>query len=200
MKKLVLMLSLCFLLGKSFSQGIMLPNPPTSYGTNMLRLSVWTAMFLPTGCGKPGFMALYANDSTRAAFKYDSCNHKWWTWDPSRKAWQSNTDSVTNSKNSDSLIHIAGANFIQYGGTGITTGSSSYSVPAGTVIDKISFYDPALTYISIGTSVNGWQICPRFTISAGLYSVIGLDKYFATTTTIYFNGVTSNTIIKIYKL
>lgn len=199
MKKL-LTLPLIFFLGNCFAQGIMQPNPPTSYGTNMLRASVWNAIQLPTGCGKPGFAITYINDSTRAMFRYDSCSHKWWTWEPERKAWSSNSDSVNNAKNSDSLQHILGTNYILYGGTGITTGSTTYTIPAGTMVDKIIFYDPALIYISIGTAVNLRDICPKFTVSAGTYSVINLDKYYPSTASIYFNGVTINTIIKIYKL
>lgn len=111
------------------------------------------------------------------------------------------TSAISKANSSGQLVSaLSGIDYLAPGGTGITTGSASTVIAAGTKIQSIDFYDTALTYISIGTTVNGWQLSPRFTVSSGTYSTIVLNKYFVSSTTIYFNGVTSNTIIKIYKL
>lgn len=197
MKKL-LTLPLIFILGNCFSQ--YLPVTPTAYGSNNLRGKFKTVLLLPVGCGAPGFMSSYSVDSTSSSIFTDSCNNKAYIYNPSTHSWSILISSTTGSSgNADSLQHIVGTNYIQYGGTGITTGSTSYSVPAGTMIDKIIFYDHDTQSVSIGSAVNLRDISPIFYVRAGKYSTIILNYYYASSTTIYFNGVSSNTIIKIYK-
>jgi len=175
-----------------------------TYGSRDNRRIVETALLFPTGCGAPVKLGMSSVDSLHAAKYFDSCNNKEYTWNPKTKAWRWILDSVTatvsTAGNADSLQHIVGTNYIRYSGTAITTGSTNYVVAAGRMIDKIIFYDPATIYISIGSSLNGWQICPRFTVSAGTYSVVNLSKYYASGATIYFNGATASTIITIYFL
>lgn len=205
MRKVILLIGLLCIVSGLSAQGIYSP-PGTipTYGSRDNRRIVETALLFPTGCGAPVKLGMSSVDSLHAAKYFDSCNNKEYTWNPKIKAWRWILDSVTatvsTTGNADSLQHIIGTNYIQYGGTAIATGSTSTVIAAGTKIVSIDFYDPALIYVSIGTSVNGWQIAPRFTISAGTYSTAVINKYFASGATIYFNGVTASTIIRIYKL
>lgn len=169
--------------------GIYTPTPVPTYGTNFNRAKFDTVLMFPTGCGTPNSLKWHSNDSSHAAKYFDSCNNKEYTWNPKTKHWGWILDSISIS-----------TNFIPYGGTGVTTGTTSYAIASGQLIDKIIFYDPATIYISIGSAVNLRNICALFTVTSATYSVISLSKYYASGATIYFNGVTASTIIKIYFL
>lgn len=101
MKKMLIALALTFLLGKATSQGIYQPVTPTAYGSNNLRGVFRTALLLPSGCGVPGFMSLYSVDSSRFALYGDTCNNKFYYYNPRTRQWllSGNTsipwDSVT---------------------------------------------------------------------------------------------------------
>lgn len=201
MKKTTLIL-LMFVGISSYAQqpGIYTPGTVSTYGEHKNRLKIDSVMMLPTGCGKPTSLKWHSNDSSLAALQYDTCNKKFWFWDPKLRNWYGiNSDTSAHTKNADSLQHIIGTNYILYGGTNITIGSSSYSVPAGWKISSIDFYDPVTINVSIGTAVNLRDISPLFTVSSGSWSSVQLNKIYQTSSTIYFNGVTSNTVIKIYR-
>ncbi len=91
------------------------PAVPTIYGSNNNRVEALTCILLPTGCGTPGFMTLYSTDSTKGAFRLDSCGHKWYGYDPSTRTWTAFSSSTGSSGNADSLQHIIGTKYMQKG-------------------------------------------------------------------------------------
>lgn len=81
----------------------------------------------------------------------------------------------------------------------LTTGSAVFTTTAGMMVDKIVITDPATISVGVGTSPSNYYYSPLASVNSGAYSTFIISQYFATATPIYFNGVTSNTVIKIYK-
>jgi len=89
MKKAIIFLLALFFCGKAFSQapanGIYLPKQVTSYGLHVARILPDSASFIPTGCGAPvSLQSLYTG---LAAQYFDSCNAKYYIYDPSTMSW-----------------------------------------------------------------------------------------------------------------
>lgn len=62
--------------------------PATLAGKQENVLTVKTAFKFPTRCGSPqGVAQLVWTDTSRAAFVFDSCNHKLWVYDPRLNSW-----------------------------------------------------------------------------------------------------------------
>jgi hypothetical protein len=59
-----------------------------SNSTETARLAVDSTLSIPTGCGIPvGLLTLNGGDSSKSALYYDSCGHKFWSFDPALKSW-----------------------------------------------------------------------------------------------------------------
>lgn len=59
------------------------------YGGRFLRMKDSIALSIPTFCGNPSSVSTYTKDSTAALVYFDSCNHRYWVYDPKLKAWDS---------------------------------------------------------------------------------------------------------------
>lgn len=81
-----------------------------------------------------------------------------------------------------------------------TSGStSSYEIPAGTLLDSIVVISTLSGTIDIGTSVAGTEITEGLSITANEGTPLGAALYYAAVdTTIYFTGLTGSTTIKLY--
>lgn len=115
MKKLLLICTLLLSL-QSFSQWL---RPNFSYGNIQNRLEVDSAFLYFTGCGNPH---INTTDSARkhSALFFDSCNHRFWVYDPHTKAW-------------DTLSHTGG------GGSGGTFGLSDNFATSHRTFDQSGF-------------------------------------------------------------
>ncbi|MCW3088943.1 MAG: hypothetical protein JWP81_12 [Ferruginibacter sp.] len=80
----------------------------------------------------------------------------------------------------------------------LAAGTSSWLVPAGTLIEKIWFKDADNPAVSIGKTIGGNELLEAVQLSNGRY-IVSLDEPFDIDTTIYFTGITGNTITKIFK-
>jgi hypothetical protein len=61
--------------------------PATLYGKKENRSSVDSTFYGPTGCGAPA--SLKSIDLKKAAYYFDSCNHRFYIYDPKLAAWDS---------------------------------------------------------------------------------------------------------------
>lgn len=81
----------------------------------------------------------------------------------------------------------------------LPSGTASWEVPAGTLIEKLLIIAPTgLMAFKVGTVAGGEDIIEPYEIADG-YSVYQKDIYFSINTTIYFGGIAGDTIIKILK-
>jgi len=79
------------------------------------------------------------------------------------------------------------------------TGNSSYIIPDNKLLEKVVVIPSAnTTAFSIGTTNGGTDILPALPINANNAAVEVLNLYGVSTTTIWFNGITSATQITIY--
>jgi hypothetical protein len=74
----------------------------------------------------------------------------------------------------------------------------AWKASAGTLIEKILIISDVDLIVNIGTSNEGNEIAEGVEVNHG-YGIVTVDYFIRTDTTIYFTGVTSNTIIKIYR-
>lgn len=80
----------------------------------------------------------------------------------------------------------------------VLTATAQWQVPAGTWIQRFLIVDPNHISFSIGTLQGQQDIAEAIDITEG-WATIATDKYFANPTTIYFNGITDKTVIKIIR-
>ena len=81
MKKLLLIITILFITTTAFSQY----TPSSGYGSKIARTVIDSALFIPTGCGKP--TSIKSVDLNRASIYYDSCAAKLWQYNPKTKLW-----------------------------------------------------------------------------------------------------------------
>jgi hypothetical protein len=84
MKKIISLLILSVICLSAYTQGGW-TKPNNSYGSIDNRKSVDSTFLYPTGCGTP--ISLKAYNLKKAALYLDSCNHKFWFYDPKLDAW-----------------------------------------------------------------------------------------------------------------
>lgn len=77
-------------------------------------------------------------------------------------------------------------------------GTTSFTLLAGTLVEKILFLDATNPAVSVGESEGGTQVYDEWQMIGGIAILAG-DYYTPVLRNIYFNGVTESTIIKIYK-
>lgn len=80
----------------------------------------------------------------------------------------------------------------------LAAGASSYTVPANTLIEKFFVKESTSISLDIGTTMSGTEIVSGAPITTG-YGIININKFFLSSTIIYFTNVTGSTVIKIYK-
>ena len=80
----------------------------------------------------------------------------------------------------------------------LSAGATSYSVAAGTLIEKIEITEATDITLDVGTTLAWEDLVTNAPVVDG-NAVITLNKYFASSGTLYFTGVTGSTVIKIYK-
>lgn len=89
MKKIVISASLILLCGNVFPQ-IYLPVTSTQYGEHKNREKIDSSLLFPTGCGVPTIRSSFL----KSAMQYfDSCNHKFYLYDPKLASWYTLIDS-----------------------------------------------------------------------------------------------------------
>lgn len=215
MKKLLFIILV--LIGFTAHSQIYTPATVTIYGAHNMREKIDSVILLPSGCGRPSHLKYNSTDTLHMALYGDTCAHKAYLFFPGR-GWVPVIDSASSTglyvrvadtsamlsnymRKSNNLSDVASIPSARYNlnVVNLTTGVDSVNISAGDMVDKIILTDPAGISVSMGTTRNSRNICPIFSISAGGYSTINLTKYYATTQTLYFNGVTSSTIIKLYK-
>lgn len=82
-----------------------------------------------------------------------------------------------------------------------TTGNYQYVIPAGKLLQEIVVLPTAdLAGFSVGSTENGSDISPVLPVSASNpdSGTIMMNKYAKTDRSVWFNGITSSTTIKIY--
>jgi hypothetical protein len=79
----------------------------------------------------------------------------------------------------------------------IPGGTTSYNVPAGTLIEKFLIIAPTTINFGVGTTEGGQEVIDIYEVA--VWSVYDKNVYFAAATTIYFTGVAGDTTIKIFK-
>ena len=82
-------------------------------------------------------------------------------------------------------------------GITLAPGAVTYNVPAGSLITKILLVDAANPLVSVGSAAGATDVYQPVQMANG-YTTLNGDNYFANAQTIYFNGVTADTIIKIF--
>ncbi len=80
----------------------------------------------------------------------------------------------------------------------LPSGATLFTLPAGTLLEKILFIDAGNPAISVGENESGTEIYNEEQMINGWLLLSG-DYYAPTLRNIYFNGVTPETIIKIFK-
>lgn len=104
----------------------------------------------------------------------------------------SEVDGLEDVLNTKANIGVGQTIFVE------VVGVSSYLVPAGTLIRCYTIIDTVPLTFSIGTTEGGKQYIEDAPIVAGA-DVLDVPKYFRKNTTIYFTGITPQTIIRITK-
>lgn len=80
-----------------------------------------------------------------------------------------------------------------------TDANIKYTIPAGKLLEKIVVIPTDdLSGFGIGTQDGGFDIYPVMPVGANAAEVIVINKYGSGDTDIWFNGITSQTTIKIY--
>ena len=79
----------------------------------------------------------------------------------------------------------------------LNAGTTSWLVPAGTLIEMFLIIAPTTINFSVGTTEGGQEVIETYEVA--VWSVYDKNVYFAAATTIYFGGVAEDTIIKIFK-
>lgn len=88
---------------------------PLLYGKKENRISAKTVFMFPSGCGNPSTLNAIDSAINQAASYFDSCNHRYWLYDPKLKAWDS--------------LHLG------------TLGGGSWGTIIGTLTDQIDLRD-----------------------------------------------------------
>lgn len=100
--------------GQTPSSGIYLPQNVTSYGQNIARIKNDSAYLGPTGCGAPS--TLRSSNPGMFQHYFDSCNHRFYIYDPKTATWDSVHTGAVSSGSSWSLPGnsgtTAGTNFV----------------------------------------------------------------------------------------
>jgi hypothetical protein len=78
----------------------------------------------------------------------------------------------------------------------LPAGTASYNLPAGTNIRKVIVLEPNTITFKLGTTVGGREL--GTVITSDGFATLTISTYFKTATTLYFSGVTPNSIIKIF--
>lgn len=89
MKKLLLLLTILIITLNVLAQY----TPQGRYGDKISRVLIDSAIFIPTGCGKP--TSIKSVDLNRSSIFYDSCGAKLWIYNPKTKLWVSSSSSFT---------------------------------------------------------------------------------------------------------
>lgn len=79
----------------------------------------------------------------------------------------------------------------------LAPGTTTFDVPAGLLVEKILVIAPTPISFKCGTTLGGNELVDTFDVPQAF--VFPLDQYFPALTTIYFSGVSGDTIIKILK-
>ena len=79
----------------------------------------------------------------------------------------------------------------------LAAGTTSWVVPAGTLIEKFLIIAPTTITFKVGTTNGGNDVIEDFEVIN--WAVYTKDIYYSAETTIYFGGVAEDTIIKIFK-
>lgn len=80
----------------------------------------------------------------------------------------------------------------------LAAGIGSYDVKSGTLIRSFCVIDDAELSFSVGLTPEGKEYIEDAEVSVGS-EILDVPKYFRADTTIYFSGITSETIIRITK-
>jgi len=80
----------------------------------------------------------------------------------------------------------------------LAAGVAFWVVPAGTLVEMFLFIEATSITVKCGTTLGGNDIFEDYTFDAG-GGIYDIKKFFAAETTIYFTGLTLNTITKIFK-
>lgn len=80
----------------------------------------------------------------------------------------------------------------------LPAGSTEFTLLAGTLLEKILFVDPGNPAVSVGENEGGTQVYNEVQMTNGWLLLSG-DYYASTLRNIYFNGVTTETTLKIFK-
>lgn len=90
----------------------------------------------------------------------------------------------------------------QGGGAGtppvIVSGTNTWAVPAGTLIEKLVVIDTAALTLSAGTTAGSSNLLEAAQCSPA-FTIIATDIYFQNAGSIFFTGMNAETIIKIYR-
>lgn len=80
----------------------------------------------------------------------------------------------------------------------LSNGVYEWLARQGTLIEKIIIIESATISVNIGTTNGGSDIIEGLPVENG-FEVISPDLYFKTDTTLFFTGITSSTVIKIFR-
>lgn len=94
MKKLLLLLTILIITLNGLAQY----TPQSRYGDKIARMFIDSAIFIPTGCGKP--TSIKSVDLNRASIFYDSCGAKFWIYNPKVKLW----DTIKGGSGGDAIL------------------------------------------------------------------------------------------------
>lgn len=110
--------------------------------------------------------------------------------------WQRNTVPTVSQRTATfSSIQLKADGRVQ-----LPAGTTSYNVPAGTVITNVWFWGGAEDVsIGVGTSEGDNDLFDEGLCPAHEDLPFEGNKYFLDATTIYFNGVASDTVVTIFK-
>lgn len=124
MKRLLNILVLILIGQLAYAQIYIKPN--NSYGVINNRTRADSTALVPTGCGKPvGVQGLRSKNEKMAGLYYDSCGHKFYTFDPSDSTWYAPPGTIP----IDIFIVAGQSNAQGYA----TTGSNLVTTLPGTV-------------------------------------------------------------------
>lgn len=89
MKKLLSLLAIIIITLNALGQNLYTPS--SKYGDKVARAIFDTAIFIPTGCGKP--TSIKSFDFNRSSIFYDSCGAKLWVYNPKTRLWANSSSS-----------------------------------------------------------------------------------------------------------
>jgi len=74
----------------------------------------------------------------------------------------------------------------------------TYTIPDGKLLEKIAIVPTADILLGVGNAADDFSIWPPMNFAGGQASILALDLYANGNRTIYFNGISAPTTLKIY--